>query len=47
MVYEFNIKIVIKAELKKILKFFILLVLYIELKFLYNCLVRLSTKWEK
>ena len=47
MTYEFNIKAVIKAKLKKILRSAILLVLYINLKFLYKYLYKLSIIQEK
>lgn len=42
MVHGFDIKIVIKVMLKKILRFAILLILYINLKVLYNYLIKLS-----
>lgn len=47
MVYGFNIRIVIKAILIKILRFTLLLILYIDSKSLYNCLVKLSIIKEK
>lgn len=42
MAYKFNIEILIKAILKKILKFISLLILYIDLKFIYNYIVKLN-----
>ena len=36
IVYEFDVKIVIKLTLGKMLEFTILLILYINLKLLYN-----------
>lgn len=47
MVYKFNIRIVIKVILRKIFKLIILLILYIDLKSLYNCLVILEIIQEK
>lgn len=47
MAYRFDIKVVIKAMLGKILGFAILLILCTNLKSLYNCLVKLSTTQEK
>lgn len=43
MAYKFDIEIVIKVTLKKMLEFAILLILYINSKFLYNYLVKLRT----
>lgn len=43
MANGFNIGIIIKVIFKKILKSDILFILYIDLKFYYNCLVKLST----
>lgn len=42
MVEKFNIGVVIKLMLEKILRFTILLILYIDLKLLYNYLVKLG-----
>ena len=47
MAHGFDIRIVIKATLKKILRFAILLILCINLKFLYNYLIKLSITKEK
>lgn len=47
MVDEFNIGIVIKGTLRKILRFAISLILYTNLKSLYNCLIKLRTIQEK
>lgn len=47
MVYRFNIAAVIKAMLGKILEFAILLILYIDSKSLYNCLIKLDITQEK
>lgn len=43
MIYEFNIKVVIKIILGKILKSVIQQILYTNLKFLYDYLVKLGT----
>lgn len=40
MAYEFNIKVILKAMLEKMLRSAILLVSYINLKSLYKCLVK-------
>lgn len=45
--HEFDIRVVIKAILGKIRGPAIPLVLYIDSKFLYNCLVKLGTIQEK
>ena len=47
MVHRFNIKTVIKTILKKMLGSVILLILSIDLKFLYNYLVKLGTTQKK
>lgn len=47
MVHGFNIGAVIKVTLEKILESVILLILCKDLKFLYNCLVKLGTTQEK
>lgn len=41
--YGFDIGVIIKATLKKIFEFAILLILYIDSKFFYNCLVKLDS----
>lgn len=43
IVYEFDIRIVIKTILKKIFKYVVPLILCINSKFLYNYLVKLGT----
>lgn len=43
MVYGFDIGVVIKAMLAKILRFTISLILCTDSKSLYNCLVKLDT----
>lgn len=45
--HKFDISIIIKIALKKILEFIVLLILYIDLKSLYNCLVNLGTTQEE
>ena len=47
MVYGFDIKVVIKATLRKILTSTISLILCINSKLLYDCLVKLGTTQEK
>lgn len=47
MAYGFDIGEIIKAILGKILIFAILLILYTNLKSLYDCLIMLSTTQEK
>lgn len=47
IVYKFDIEVIIKTILKKILKFDIFLILCIYSKFLYNYLVRLEITKEK
>ena len=42
MIHEFDIGVIIKVILKKILKSVISLILYIDSKFLYDYLVKLS-----
>jgi hypothetical protein len=45
--YRFDIKAVIKFTVNKILNINLLFIMYIDLKSLYNCLIRLSTTQEK
>jgi hypothetical protein len=47
MAYGFNIGAVIKSIVDKILNINLLLIMCIDLKSLYNCLIRLSTTQEK
>lgn len=47
MVYRFDIRVVIKAILGKMLKSAVMLILYTNLKSLYNYLVKLGTTQEK
>ena len=47
MAYSFNIAVVIKSTINKMLFIIILLILYTNLKSLFNCLVRLGTTQEK
>lgn len=47
MAYGFDIRIIIKIILEKMLKSAILLILYINLKSLYNCLIKLNAIQEK
>lgn len=47
MAYRFDIGIVIKATLEKILESAILLILRTNLKFFYDCLVKLGSTQEK
>ena len=43
MAYKFDIEIVSKAIIRKIIRLAILLILYINSKFLLNCLIKLNT----
>jgi hypothetical protein len=45
--YRFDIKATIKSIVNKILNINLLFIIYIDLKLLYNCLIRLSTTQEK
>ena len=47
IVHGFNIIAAIKSTINKMLFIIILLILYTDLKSLFNCLVRLSTTQEK
>lgn len=47
MAYKFDIRVIIKAILGKIVGSIILLILYIDLKLLYNCLVKLNITQNK
>lgn len=47
MAYEFNIRVIIKIKLKKILKSIILFIFYINSKSLYNCLIKLNIIYKK
>ena len=47
MIHRFDIRVVIKATQRKILGFAVPLILYIDSKFLYNCLMKLGTIQEK
>ena len=47
MVHGFDIEVVIKVTLRKILGVDVPLILYTNSKFLYDCLVKLGTTQEK
>ena len=47
MAYRFNIRALIKLTINLVLNTTIPLVIYTDLKSLYNCLIRLSTTQEK
>jgi len=47
MAYRFNIRAIIKLIVNKILNINLPLIIYIDLKSLYNCLIWLSTTQEK
>jgi hypothetical protein len=47
LAYRFDIKATIKSIVNKILNINLLFIIYIDLKLLYNCLIRLSTTQEK
>ena len=47
MAYKFNIEAIIKLTIDLVLNITISLVIYTDLKSLYNCLARLSTTQEK
>lgn len=47
MVYRFDVKSMLKSTMKCVLEQSVLIILYINLKSLYNCFVKLGTTWEK
>jgi hypothetical protein len=47
MAYSFNIGALIKSIINKILEIELLLVIYIDLKSLYKCLIKLGITREK
>jgi hypothetical protein len=47
MAYSFNIGTLIKSIINKILEIELLLVVYINSKSLYKCLIKLGITWEK
>jgi hypothetical protein len=47
MAYSFNIDILIKSIINKVLEIELLLVVYINSKSLYKCLIKLKTIREK
>ena len=47
MAYSFNIGTLVKSIINKILEIKLLLVIYINLKLLYKCLIKLETTREK
>ena len=47
MVHGFDIRALIKATIKKILGISLPIVIYTDLKLLYDCLIRLGTTQEK
>jgi hypothetical protein len=47
MAYGFNISILVKFIINKILEIELLLVVYTDLKLLYKYLIKLGTTWEK
>jgi hypothetical protein len=47
MIYDFDVDSVLKATLTKMLRIFTSLILIIDLKFLYDCLIRLEITVEK
>jgi hypothetical protein len=47
MAYSFNISTLVKSVINKVLEIELLLIVYIDLKLLYKCLIKLGTTWEK
>ena len=47
MAYSFNIDTLVKSIINKVLEIELLLVIYINSKLLYKCLIKLGTIWEK
>jgi hypothetical protein len=47
MTYNFNIGTLVKFIINKVLKVELLLIIYIDSKLLYKCLIKLGTIWEK
>jgi hypothetical protein len=47
MAYSFNISILVKSIINRILEIELLLVIYINSKLLYKCLIKLGTTREK
>ena len=47
MAYGFNIGALVKSIINKVLEIELLLVVYIDLKLLYKCLIKLGTTREK
>jgi len=47
MAYNFNIGTLVKSIINKVLEIELLLVVYINLKLLYKCLIKLETIREK
>ena len=47
MAYRFNIGVIIKLIIKQFLQIELPLILYIDLKLLYKCLIKLGTTQEK
>jgi hypothetical protein len=47
MAYNFNIGTLVKSIINKVLEINLLLVIYTDLKLLYECLIKLGTTREK
>lgn len=47
MVYRFDVKSMLKSTMKCVLEQSVLMILYTNLKSLYNCFVKLGTTWKK
>jgi hypothetical protein len=47
MAYSFNIGALVKSIINRVLEIKLLLVIYIDLKLLYKCLIKLETTREK
>jgi hypothetical protein len=47
MAYSFNIGALVKSIINKVLEIELLLVVYMNLKLLYKCLIKLGTTREK
>jgi hypothetical protein len=47
MAYGFNIDTLVKSIINKILEMELLLIIYMNSKLLYECLIKLGIIWEK
>ena len=47
LIYEFDFETTLKTTIKRILRFNISLIVYIDFRFLYQCLMKLKTMKKK